>query len=62
MLLESSYIQFVCTVSLLADRMDSSPDEKSSEWPHMDLSQAYTTLACNRWAFGFLGLNEGCFF
>ena len=41
---------------------DSLLDEKSSEWPHMNLSQAYTAPAYNKWAFGFLGLNEACFF
>ena len=41
---------------------DSLLDEKSSEWQHMDLSQAYTAATCNIWTFGFLGLKEAYFF
>ena len=62
MVQESSYNQLGHAVSFLVSKRKSSLEDRSSWWLHMDLLHAYTAPACNILAFGFLGVEETCFF
>ena len=46
---------------LMCKQKDSSLEVKSSDWPHMESSCAYTSSAYNWWALGAFGLKDTCF-